>query len=126
MNIDNLTYGELKQIATLFNNTEKSTSLSKDFIGKKVIVRTYSAGVHFGTVEKADGNEVILKDSRRLWYWKAKKGITLSAVAINGINTKESKIATKVDRLWLQQIELLEMTDEAIKTIEESEEHEAR
>lgn len=38
-------------------------------IGKEVIVRTYSAGVHFGTLESRNGKEVVLKDARRIWDW---------------------------------------------------------
>ena len=33
------------------------------------IVRTYSAGVFAGYVASRNGQEVILKKARRLWYW---------------------------------------------------------
>lgn len=63
------------------------------FVGKYVIARCYAAGVHAGEVVSANGEEVILKDSRRLWSWKAKDGIALSGVAQNGIKS-DSKVDT--------------------------------
>jgi hypothetical protein len=38
--------------------------------GKYVIVRTYSAGVHFGRLVARRGKEVDLADARRIWFWK--------------------------------------------------------
>ena len=84
MNIDQLTYGELKQIAAMFSATQ-SVAQAHPFIGKYVIARCYAAGVHAGTVVSVDGENVILKDSRRLWSWKAKDGIALSGVAQSGV-----------------------------------------
>ena len=54
-------------------------------IGKIVIVRTYSAGCWFGELSEKDGNEVILKNARRMWYWHAANSISLSACALFGI-----------------------------------------
>ena len=82
MNIDNLTFGELKQIAALFG---ASNTKPHPFVGKYVIARCHSAGVHAGEVVSADGENVILKDSRRLWSWKAKDGVALSGVAQTGV-----------------------------------------
>ena len=86
MNIDSLTYSELKQIAALFGSVN-SASTPHPFIGKYVIVRCYAAGVHTGTVVSVDGENVILKDSRRLWSWKAKDGVALSGVAQTGVQS---------------------------------------
>ena len=92
MNIDQMTYGELKQIAAMFNQVA-STTAPHPFVGKYVIARCYSAGVHAGEVVSADGENVILKDSRRLWSWKAKDGVALSGVAQNGLKS-EGKVDT--------------------------------
>ena len=54
------------------------------FIGKRVIVRTYSAGVHIGRLVSADGMECHLTEALRLWKWTG-GGLSLSAVASNGI-----------------------------------------
>lgn len=53
--------------------------------GKYVICRCQSAGVHAGVLLYQAGDVVMLADSRRLWYWKAKEGIALSGVAQNGL-----------------------------------------
>lgn len=91
MNIDNLTFGELKQIAAMFG-AEKTTAKPHPFVGKYVIARCYSAGVHAGELVSADNENVILKDSVRLWSWKAKEGLALSGVAQHGILLDKSKI----------------------------------
>lgn len=63
------------------------------FIGQKVIVRSAGSGVHHGVLHAVDGTTVHLKDSRRLWRWKiAGQGVSLSEVAILGVDHAESKI----------------------------------
>ena len=37
---------------------------------KYQIVRTYSAGVFAGYIESRNGQEVVMSDARRLWYWR--------------------------------------------------------
>jgi len=90
MNIDNFTLGELKQIAAIVNSQIAQPAASTahhPFVGKYVIARCYSAGVHAGFVKHAEGDQVILADSRRLWSWKAKEGIALSGVAQTGVQS---------------------------------------
>lgn len=94
--IDNFTLGQLKQIAALVNSQIAQPTQSKalhPFVGKYVIARCYSAGVHAGVVVSVDGENVILSDSRRLWAWKAKDGVALSGVAQNGLKP-EGKVDT--------------------------------
>ena len=90
-NIDELTLGQLKQIAALVNSqvaqpTTQAPS-AHPFVGKYVIARCYSAGVHSGTVVSADGENAVLANSRRLWSWKAKDGVALSGVAQAGVQS---------------------------------------
>lgn len=86
--IENLTLKQLREIAALVNSqTVQPTQAPHPFVGKYVIARCYSAGVHSGTVVSVDGENVILKDSRRLWSWKAKDGVALSGVAQTGIQS---------------------------------------
>lgn len=61
------------------------------FTGRYVLCRCYSAGVHTGVLVSADGEHVILKNSRRLWFWRAKYGIALSGVAQYGL-ANDSKV----------------------------------
>jgi hypothetical protein len=51
---------------------------------KYVIVRTYSAGVHCGTLVSQNGKEVLLKNARRIWKWTG--AFTLSEVSQKGIS----------------------------------------
>ena len=120
MNIDNLTFGELKQIAAMFSGQsqpQQSASLNA-MIGKKCIIRTYSAGVWFGTVSEKSGNEVIVTNARRMWRWHAAESISLSAVALHGIKENQSKIAEAVNSVWLEAIEIMPCTEKAISSIE--------
>ena len=115
--LDNLTIGEAKQLASMFGGADKPNNLDDYAIGKQVIIRTYSAGVWFGTLDKKAGMEVILKEARRLWYWVAAESISLSAVAVYGIRQSESKIAPTVDSVYLDAIEIIPTTYVAATSI---------
>jgi len=118
MNIDDLTIGQAKELANLFGGEKLSAENTlNNMIGKKCIVRTYSAGVHFGEITDKSGNEVILKNARRLWYWKASESVSLSAVAKYGLDSK-SKITPAIDSIWLEAIELIPVDDRVAKNIE--------
>lgn len=119
MTIDNLTLGEIKKLVSMFGQQQTQNSASLDsMIGRKVIIRTYSAGVWFGTLSEKAGNEVILTDARRMWFWKAKQSISLSAVAIHGIDEGASKIVEPVASVWLEAIEIIPCEEVAIKSLE--------
>ncbi len=126
--LDDLTIGEAKKLAALFGNNNAATTEStlNSMIGEKVIVRTYTAGVFFGTLDQKAGNEVILKDARRMWTWWAKKSISLSGCALYGIKDDKSKITPAVDSIWLEAIEIIPCTKEAIKSIEGAKDAEAQ
>ena len=117
MNLDELTIGQAKQLANLFNNSKNQDGINDFLVGEYVIIRTYSAGVWFGKLDKKVGNEVILKDARRMWYWKAKQTISLSGVAKYGIDDDESKIVEAIESVWLEAIEIIQCTKIAIESI---------
>ena len=85
MNIDDLTLGQLKEIAAMFPQKENQQPPPSPFIGKYVLVRCYSAGVHAGELVSKIGDEVVLKNSRRLWSWGSNGGVALSGVAQLGL-----------------------------------------
>ena len=121
MNLDELTLGQIKEIGVLLGNTNTVTTVKvHPMIGKKVIIRTYSAGVWFGKLIQKDDDEVILEDARRMYQWWCKESISLSAVAVYGINQDKSRICVPVDRIWLKAIEILPCKDIAVKSIEEA------
>ena len=127
ININDLTPGQIKQLQSLLLGEHSvSEGLPLTYLkGKKVIIRTYSAGVHFGTLKEKSGDEVLLTDARRLWHWHTTGGISLSSVAVDGIDQDKSKIAEPVASIWLKAIEIIELTKEAIETIESAKNVEA-
>ena len=79
-------------------------------LGKEVIVRTYSAGVHIGTIKERQGNEVVLLNARRLWQWKG--AFTLNAVATNGVDRKNSRISVSTPEILLINVcEIINIVD---------------
>ena len=118
MNIENMTYGELRKIAALFANVQAAPSTKPDhpFVGQFVIARCYAAGVHAGEVVSVDGENVVLKDSYRLWTWKAKEGIALSGLAQSGLKPG-CKIDTKNPLIYLTGVcELIPVSDNAVES----------
>jgi len=78
------------------------------------LVRTYSAGVHFGIVKKRKGKETTLVNARRLWSWKG--ACSLSQVAMDGVDYAQSKISVVVPEITLTEvIELIPMSKKAAK-----------
>lgn len=123
MNIDQMTYGELKQIAALFSATQQNQQLKSahPFVGKFCIARCYEAGVHAGFVESVDGENVILTDSIRLWQWKAVDGIALSGVAQNGIKKENCKFDSANPQIYLTGVcELIPCSEKSAKDITEN------
>ncbi|VVC75961.1 hypothetical protein AQUSIP_12620 [Aquicella siphonis] len=84
---------------------------------KYVIVRTYSAGVFAGELESRNGQEIILTNARRLWYWDGAS--SLSELAMHGVSKPlNCKFPCEVDRIeLLQVIEILDVTEKAKKSI---------
>jgi hypothetical protein len=105
MNIDDLTYGDMKKIAALFSggnhakNDPTRPSIADSMIGQYVIVRSRNEGINAGYVEMADETGVVLKDARRLWLHKpANSNLSwYEGVALSGVSD-DSKISAAVDR----------------------------
>ena len=89
---------------------------------KYVLIRTYSAGVHFGEIVRRDGMEVELNNARRIWAWKGAN--TLSDIAVKGLkNGKDSRISLTVKSIILTQaIEIIPISATALKSLNEVEE----
>ena len=85
---------------------------------RHVIVRTYSAGVFAGEFVSRNGQEVVLKNARRLWYWDG--AASLSQLAVEGTSKPGNcKFPVAVNRVeLLQTIEILDVTEAARKSIE--------
>lgn len=85
-------------------------------IGAPVIVRTYSAGVHFGYLTERNGREVALARSRRIWRWSGAN--TLSEIALHGVEKKYSRLSEPVSILLLECIEIIPCAPEAVENLE--------
>jgi len=116
---------QLLEMAMNTNELAPKSEGLNSFIGNAVIIRTYSAGVWFGVLKEKSGNEVILKDARRMYEWWTKESISLSAVAIYGINEAKSKIVEPVDDIWLEAIEIIPCSAAAIKSLQDAKHVEA-
>lgn len=94
-------------------------SQANEFIGRHVIVRTYSAGVHAGILKVKDGREVMLTDSRRLWYWDG--AASLSQLAVHGVSRPDTcKFPCTVPEILLtESIEIIPTTEAARISIEQ-------
>ena len=82
-----------------------------------VIVRTRSAGVFAGTLVSREGQEVVLENARRLWYWSG--AATLSQLCMEGVkNPSACKFPCEVARIeLLQAVEILNVTPAARQSI---------
>lgn len=83
-----------------------------------VVVRTYSAGVFYGFLDKREGQEVSLINAKRIWAWRG--AATLSQLAVDGVSRpKECKIPVAVPSILLTQaIEVIPISEKAFKSLE--------
>ena len=67
--------------------------------GSRVLVRTNNAGVHYGTLESREGQEIHLINARRIWSWQG--AMSLSEIASKGLDVKNSKLSVPVEEIIL-------------------------
>jgi len=86
-------------------------------IGKYVLLRTYSAGVHLGILDVMDGKNAKLKKAIRIYYWDG--ACSLSQLAVDGTQAPNNcKFAIPVPSLVLTDvIEYIAVTKKALKSI---------
>ena len=92
--------------------------MTREMIGKKVIIRADRAGVFFGVLKAKEGQEVVLTNCRRLWYWDG--GASISQLAVDGTSKPENcKFTVTVEEIViLGVIEIIPCTEKAIESIE--------
>jgi len=105
--LNNVEYMRKDQIQANASNTEGL---------KAVIVRTYSAGVFYGYLESQIGQEVVLKNARRMWQWF---GASLSECAQSGTpDVSKCKFPEAVTTVkLLNAIEILDLTPKALSSL---------
>lgn len=94
----------------------KSTSTSKATETKKEtrkLVRSVDAGVFFGEITKMDGDTVVMKDARNIWYWSGAAG--LNELAESGVTRPtECKFTVPVEEIIIFRVcEILSVTPKA-------------
>ena len=84
----NITVTELAElIKAAGSNQPNQNTTPHPMFGERCLVRTYSAGVHVGTVAWINPNnskEVKLTDALRIWSW-SNGGLSLSDIASKGV-----------------------------------------
>lgn len=116
MKIEEMTAGE---IAAFVEGVKTHSILpgktKHPMLGKRCIIRTYSAGVHIGEVVEAQGREVLLKEALRLWKWEG-GGLSLSHLANEGI--VRGRLNRTGDIYLTEAIELIPTTERAEESFE--------
>lgn len=94
MNLNDLTIGDLKQLAALGlgRGPCDPAPCAHPLIGCYVIVRADRAGVFAGVLQSREDDRCVLTECRRLWQWKAPQGVALSGVAMFGLVSSGSKV----------------------------------
>lgn len=89
--------------------------MSENIEKRYVVVRTYSAGVHVGTLAERRGREVDLVDARRIWSWSDAN--TLHEIALHGVG-KGSRVSEPVKVITLTEaIEIIDCAPEAVSNL---------
>ena len=118
IDINDLTIGQIKEINGLLNNNTEKKIVAHPMLGRRCLIRTYSAGVHIGNVvwiNPENSMEVKLENALRLWTWSG-GGLSLSAVANNGI--KGGRLNKTGEVFLTNAIEYITTTSQAEKTYE--------
>lgn len=118
MNINELTIGQAKELASMFSD-KKENNFLKNYIGKYVIVRSRNEGINSGIVKDIDETGVVLTEARRIWYHKPKDKSTAwyEGVSISGLS-EDSKISTKcIEKIIIEDYSLTICSKEAQESI---------
>lgn len=87
----------------------------KEYIGKKVLVRSYDAGVYFGTLEKIENDTCKLSNVRNIWKWEGAS--CLLQIANDGI--RSGKVSPEVSSMIINRVcQTIPLTDKAIANLE--------
>ncbi len=108
--LSNIDLSALLELVRMFSDESAPAVPPQHEEPRLVLIRTYSAGVHFGRLESRNGKEVTLTHARRVWYWKGAN--TLNELIANG-PADGSKISEPTARVILTEaIEIIDMTPE--------------
>ena len=85
---------------------------------QKYVVRCDRAGVFFGEIDRIDGNQVVMNNVRKLWYWDG--ACAVEQLAVDGTcRPDECKFTVVVPTMTvLDPVQILPSTDKAAASIE--------
>lgn len=87
----------------------------ENYKGKKVLVRSYDAGVYFGTMVEMEGEQVHLSEVRNIWSWRGAN--CLSNIANDGI--KAGNVGPVVSSMVLSRCcQVMPLSEAAIINLE--------
>lgn len=115
MDINKLTIGEAKELASFFQNQLSRSGLSFP-IGKYVIVRSRNEGVNFGKLVEADETGCILEECSRLWYHKGKSANWYEGVANTGVSD-DTKMSIPTQKIIIENYSITTCSEFAISSI---------
>lgn len=125
MNIDDMTIGQAKQLASLFGSTGPSdgAGVAASMVGKWVLVRSRNEGINFGRVIAADSAGVVLAEAQRLWYHKpaSKKAAWYEGVAKYGPSSDTKVSCVVSEKAIIEDYSMTECTEEAKEMLKELE-----
>jgi len=84
--------------------------------GTKVIVRTYSAGVHYGDYAGHTGKECTLLNTRRIYRWQG--ALSLTDIAADGLSVESKISAVSPEIILTGAIEIIKVTANAQDVID--------
>lgn len=97
------------------NKQQQEAVAVTDYDGKKVLVRSYGAGVYFGTLEWMRGTTVKMTKVRNIWHWTGAS--CLSQIANEGVTG--DKIGPVVGSMVITNVlQVIPMTDAACQNLE--------
>lgn len=86
---------------------------------KYVLIRSYAMGVHAGELVEKSETRVVLKNTRRIWYWDG--ACSLSQLALEGTkkpqNCKFSVELPEIEITSPQGLEIIPVSDAAKESI---------
>lgn len=101
--------------ANVATATPQQDNIFSDVIGKKCLIRSYDAGVYFGTVRKVDSDIVYVEDVRNIWYWEG--AACLSQIVNDGVKDS-SKISQVVKSMTIGNVcQIMPLEDKAIENL---------
>lgn len=91
------------ELLTKFLGMSGVTENMSQMTGRVVLVRTYSAGVHFGTLKSKNGQNAVLVDAHRVHYWAS--ACSLSQLAMEGDkDISNARISMAVKEIELDEV----------------------